>query len=123
MSENEENSETITIVEEKEETEEEQKIANIMKIHELIEELDKMKQKGGPDIRVCPKCFSLRIKEVDIMGDMGIFTSYPVCICQDCGWRSNKWIYLDRTMSEEERNSFFDDVISKEKVIKEKKIQ
>jgi hypothetical protein len=42
---------------------------------------------------------------------MGIIQSYPVCFCEDCGWRSNKWIYLDRTLSKEEREKFLDHLI------------
>ena len=113
----------VVIEEEEEETEEDVRIENIQKIEELVKELDKVKQNGGPDIRICPKCFSLRIKEIDIIGKMGIFNSYPTCVCQDCGWRSNKWLYLDRVMSTEERNAFFKDVIAKEKDKEEKLIQ
>ena len=106
---------TKVVEEEEEKTEEKIKIENVVKIAALAEELDKLRQMGGPDIRICPKCFSLRIKEIDVMGKMGIFNSYPVYVCQDCGWRSKVWLDLDRTMSEEERNSFFDE-LTEEKV-------
>ncbi|MFW9924632.1 MAG: hypothetical protein ACFFDW_15225 [Candidatus Thorarchaeota archaeon] len=99
--------ETLTEEERKERT----KQKNVEKIGELIKELNRIKQKGGPDIRICPRCFSLKVKEIDIIKKMGIGSSYPVCVCQDCGWRSNKWIYLDRTMTEEEREKFFNDSI------------
>ncbi len=111
-------SESSTEVVEEEEViseDEEAKTENIVKICSLVEELDKLKQKGGPDIRICPKCFSLRIKEIDVMEKMGILNSYPVCVCQDCGWRSKVWLFLDRTMSNEERNSFIDN-LTEEKV-------
>lgn len=106
---------TKVVEEEEEKAEEKVKTENIVKISALVEELDKLKQKGGPDIRICPKCFSLRIKEIDVMEKMGIFNSYPVCVCQDCGWRSKVWLYLDRTMSDEERNLFIFD-LTEEKV-------
>ncbi len=107
---------TIVVEEEEIKTEEEEaKSENIVKIGALAEELDKLKQKGGPDIRICPKCFSLRIKEIDFIKEMGIFNSYPVCVCQDCGWKSKVWLYLDRTMSNEERDSFFEN-LTEEKV-------
>jgi len=93
-------------IEEEEDTLENQKEQNIIKINMLVKELNRLKQKRGPDIRICPKCFSLRIKEEDLLKKMGIGNSYPTCICLDCGWRSNKWIYLDRTMSKEERETF-----------------
>ncbi|MHA1154790.1 MAG: hypothetical protein ACTSQK_01670 [Candidatus Heimdallarchaeota archaeon] len=108
-------SSTEVVEEEEVKTEEETKTENIVKICSLAEELDKLKQKGGPDIKICPKCFSLRIKEIDVMEKMGIFNSYPICVCQDCGWKSKVWLYLDRTMSEEERESFIDN-LTEEKV-------
>ena len=111
-----ETKETAEVVEEEEEEEiEDLKEKNIIKIRLLIDELNRLKQRGGPDIRICPKCFSLRIKEEDFLKKMGIGGSYPVCICQDCGWRSNKWIYLDRTLTKEEREKFLHE-IAEEKV-------
>lgn len=105
-----EKTETKTIaeqeVEEEVEVEEVQKAKNIEKIDQLVKELNKINHKGGPDIRICPKCFSLRVKEIDTFKKMGIIQSYPVCYCEDCGWRSNKWIYLDRTLTKEERDKF-----------------
>ncbi|MHA1126382.1 MAG: hypothetical protein ACTSO7_12815 [Candidatus Heimdallarchaeota archaeon] len=91
-----------------------QKEKNAEKIQALIKELDKIGQKKGPDIRICPKCFSLRIKKMDTLGSMGIQTAYPVYICQDCGWRSKTWLYLDRTMKEEERNHFLSRLIEED---------
>jgi hypothetical protein len=85
---------------------------NIEKIELLIKELDKIGQKGGPDIRICPKCFSLRIKQFDTLGKMGVQTAYPVYICQDCGWKSKTWLYLDRTMTTEEREAFLGNMIN-----------
>jgi len=84
---------------------------NIEKIKLIIKELDKIGQKKGPDIRICPKCFSLRIKRMDVLGEMGIQSTYPVYVCQDCGWRSKTWLYLDRTINEEERESFLSHLI------------
>ena len=87
---------------------------NVEKIELLIEELDKIGQKKGPDIRICPKCFSLRIILMDTLGQMGIQSAYPVYICQDCGWRSKTWLYLDRTMNEEEREYFLSHLIDED---------
>ncbi|NHJ85889.1 MAG: hypothetical protein FK734_10535 [Asgard group archaeon] len=106
MSSNDKSQETTTEVIEEEDELEETKAKNVVKIQQLIKELDKLKQKGGPDIRICPRCFSLRVKVEDVLAKMGIRANYPVCICMDCGWRSRKWIYLDRTMSEKEREKF-----------------
>ena len=36
---------------------------NIEKIELLIKELDKINHKGGPDIRICPKCFREHFKK------------------------------------------------------------
>jgi RNase P subunit RPR2 len=80
---------------------------NIEKIKKLNEELDRINHKGGPDIRICPKCFSLKIRPLDTLKNMGIENSYPVYVCLDCGWRTKTWIYLDRQMSEEERENFY----------------
>ncbi|MHA1211660.1 MAG: hypothetical protein ACTSSH_04280 [Candidatus Heimdallarchaeota archaeon] len=92
-----------------EETSELEKIKekNVVKIKMLIEELDKIERKRDPNIRICPRCLSLRVKMEDVIARMGINASYPVYVCSDCGWRSKNWIYLDRTMSEDERESFF----------------
>ncbi|MEA2069876.1 MAG: hypothetical protein U9O98_01150 [Asgard group archaeon] len=84
---------------------------NIEKIHRLIQELNRVKHNGPPDIRICPKCFSLRVKRKDILADMGIDNSFPVYYCMDCGWRSKKWIYLDRHMTAKERNKFVEKLI------------
>ena len=102
------------IIEEEVDEKTQTQIENIIKIDELVRELDRINHKGGPDIRICPKCFSLRIKVIDLLKDMGISTGYPTCVCQDCGWRSNKWIYLDRTMSKEERENFILDAAKEE---------
>jgi hypothetical protein len=91
-----------------------QKEKNVEKIELLIEELDKIGQKGGPDIRICPKCFSLRVKILDILGQMAIQRGYPVYVCQDCGWRSKIWLYLDRTMNKEEREHFLNHMIDED---------
>ncbi|MHA1243131.1 MAG: hypothetical protein ACTSP7_01040 [Candidatus Heimdallarchaeota archaeon] len=101
------------VVEEEEEIKT-QKEKNVEKVELLIKELDKIGQKKGPDIRICPKCFSLRIKILDTLGLMGIQTGYPVYICQDCGWRSKVWLYLDRTMNEEEREHFLSHLIEED---------
>ncbi len=108
-------SETITEEEEIEEEIEEQIEENIVKIELLIKELDKIEHTGDPNIRICPRCFSLRIKEEDVLSSMGINRGYPVCRCLDCGWRSKKWIYLDRTLTKEERDNFYKEIL-KEKM-------
>jgi len=106
--------ETEEVIEE--ETELEKEIAkNIEKIELLIQELNKLNQKGGPDIRICPRCYSLRVKVEDILTGMGIDSAYPVCRCLDCGWRSKKWIYLDRVLSDEERENFIDKLVEEKK--------
>jgi hypothetical protein len=84
---------------------------NIEKIEALIDELNKIEEKGNPNIRICPRCFSTRVKIEDVLTSMGISSGYPICRCLDCGWRSKKWIYLDRTMSKEERENFFQEII------------
>jgi len=48
--------ETEEVVEEEAELEKEIE-ENIVKIGLLVEELNKINQKGGPDIRICPRCF------------------------------------------------------------------
>ena len=106
--------ETEEVVEEEVELEKE-KEENIVKIELLIEELNKANQKGGPDIRICPRCYSLRVKIEDILTGMGINSGYPVCRCLDCGWRSKKWIYLDRTLTNEEREKFVKNLIEERK--------
>ncbi|MBD3190850.1 MAG: hypothetical protein GF308_09415 [Candidatus Heimdallarchaeota archaeon] len=105
---------TIQKEELEEETIEKTREENIKKIEQLLEELDKINQKGGPDIRICPKCFSTRVKKKDVLQRMGIITSYPVCICLDCGWRSKNWIYLDRTLSKKERENFLQEIIEEQ---------
>lgn len=106
--------ETEEVVEEEAELEKEIE-ENIVKIGLLIEELNKINQKGGPDIRICPRCYSLRVKVEDILTGMGINSGYPVCICLDCGWRSKKWIYLDRTLTNEERETFIENLVEERK--------
>lgn len=98
---------TETITEEKEDQIEE----NIVKIDLLIKELDKIEHTGDPNIRICPRCFSVRIKVEDILTGMGINSGYPLCRCLDCGWRSKKWIYLDRTLTKEERENFYKEIV------------
>ena len=71
---------TETITEQEEVIEE-----NIAKIESLIEELDKIEHSGDPNIRICPRCFSVRVKMVDILSNMGINSGYPVCRCLYCG--------------------------------------
>lgn len=112
---NEKEAETIQKEEMEEKEVEQTREENIQKIEQLLKELDKINQKGGPDIRICPKCFSTRVKKKDVLQRMGIITSYPVCICLDCGWRSKSWIYLDRTLSKKEREQFFQELIEEEK--------
>jgi len=90
----------------KEKTLEELKEENIIKIEKLIEELNKLEKIKDPNIRICPRCFSVRIKADDILNYMGIEGSYPACRCLDCGWRSKKWIYLDRTLAEGDIDKF-----------------
>jgi hypothetical protein len=114
------NEEKTKLVQEEDVVEEEAELEkeiteNIEKIELLIQELDKLNQKGGPDIRICPRCYSLRIKVEDILTGMGINSGYPVCRCLDCGWRSKKWIYLDRTLTEEEREKFVKKLIEEKK--------
>ncbi|MGC9781635.1 MAG: hypothetical protein HZR80_20515 [Candidatus Heimdallarchaeota archaeon] len=100
------------VVEEIEEEEADKTIEqNIVKIDLLIDELNKANQKGGPDIRICPRCFSLRIIVEDFLSSMGISNSYPVCRCLDCGWRSKNWIYLDRKLSKVERDRFIQEIV------------
>ncbi len=91
--------------------EEETKQQNLQKLKELNKKLDEMRIKKDPNIRICPKCFSTRVKVEDIFSNMGITQGYPVCRCLDCGWRSRTWIYLDRTMSKEERERFIQEEI------------
>ncbi|NHK30389.1 MAG: hypothetical protein FK730_03495 [Asgard group archaeon] len=97
---------TETITEQEEIVEE-----NIAKIESLIEELDKIEHSGDPNIRICPRCFSVRVKVVDILTSMGINSGYPVCRCLDCGWQSKKWIYLDLTLGKEERETFYKEIL------------
>jgi len=85
---------------------EEAKVKNIQKLKELMEKLDEMEVRKDPNIRICPRCFSTRVKVEDMLSRMGIIRGYPVCRCLDCGWRSRTWIYLDRTLSKEERERF-----------------
>ncbi|HUT80618.1 MAG TPA: hypothetical protein VMZ29_05375 [Candidatus Bathyarchaeia archaeon] len=110
------------VIEKEEETEEiseteKIKLKNIAKIEILIKELDKIDRKKDPNIRICPRCFSLRIKMEDVIAKMGMGTGYPTCYCMDCGWRSKVWLYLDRTLSEEEREGFLKEIV-KEKTKK-----
>ena len=112
---NNEETETVAeVVEAEEETIEKLKLENVEKIKLFIEELNKLKHKGGPDFRVCPRCFSLRVKKHDVLGEMAVQSSYPVYICLDCGWRSKKWLYLDRSMTKDDRDKFV------KKLVKEK---
>jgi hypothetical protein len=106
--------ETEEIIEEEDELEKEIE-ENIVKIKLLVEELNKINHKGDPNIRICPRCFSLRIKVEDVLTGMGINSGYPICICLDCGWRSKKWIYLDRTLSDEDREKFVENLIEEKK--------
>ncbi|NHJ46525.1 MAG: hypothetical protein FK733_01940 [Asgard group archaeon] len=108
--------ETETILEE--EVEEDTVLEeNIEKIEALIEELNKFEDIKDPNIRICPRCFSVRVKMEDMVANLGIGGSYPTCRCLDCGWTSKKWIYLDRTLTKEEREEFFREIIN-EKVKK-----
>ena len=104
------------VLEEIEEEDELEKVKakNVLKIKALMKELDKIERGRDPNIRICPRCFSTRVRIDDTLGHMGITTGYPVCRCLDCGWKSNKWIYLDRTMSEEDRERFLNNLVEEE---------
>jgi molecular chaperone DnaK (HSP70) len=113
MTEEEKNDTKVKVIEKTEEEEEiEEEIQeNIKKILELLKELDKFGKDKKPDIRICPKCFSVRIKRKDVLSSMGITTSYPVYFCMDCGWTSNKWLYLDHSLTREEQEEMLLDLV------------
>ncbi len=110
-------SETKTeVIEEEEEQEElsaleKLRLKNLAKLDLLIKELDKIDKKKDPNIRICPRCFSVRVRMEDIIAKMGMGVGYPTCYCMDCGWRSKTWIYLDRTLSQEEREGFIKEIL------------